>query len=383
MAAGLSIDSAFDFDAVQNRRGSHCVKWDTVPDDVIPMSIADMDFASPPCVVEALTARVSSGVYGYTFPPKSLTRTLLAWLDSQYGARADADWIVPLGGIVPALAVAAHLTEGTLAAHTPNYSMLLGAPARAGRAADLTTFPLANNGESYAIDFNALERDAPSGTGLYYLCNPHNPVGRVYDKVELERLCHIADERGWIVVSDEIHCELLFDKTHTPYWTLNDAARDHSVTFYSPGKTYNLPGIPFAFAVIPNPTLRKRFVKLNYGGGMPGIFNVTAAEAAYRDGAQWRDARLAVLRGNRDELLRRLAVDLPLARFTRPEATYLEWIDFRPYGLENPAAFILEKARVALTDGKSFGGQGYARLNFGCPRALLDQALDRIRGAFL
>ena len=372
----------FDFETVFQRRGTNSIKWNYVPDDVIAMGLADMDFASAPCITEALRARAENPLFGYTFPPKSLTEAILSWFNNCYSVTPEPDWIVPLSGIVPALAAASRITEGRLLTHTPNYSMILNAARRAGREEAMSTLPLINDAERYSIDYKALGRDTPDSTALYYLCNPHNPVGRVYSRDELERLAAIALAQNWIIVSDEIHCELVYEEKHTPYWSINDGARESSVTFYSPGKTYNLPGVPFAFAVIPNPGLRERFQKANYGMGLSGVFSYAAAESAYRDAGPWRGALIETLRCNRDFLEATLRERFPQARFPRVEGTYLQWIDFTPCGITDPAAFLLEKARVAVGDGKGFGAPGYVRLNFGCPHSVLSEALERIYIAF-
>ncbi|MDR1570076.1 MAG: aminotransferase class I/II-fold pyridoxal phosphate-dependent enzyme [Oscillospiraceae bacterium] len=378
----------FDFDSVYDRRESSSIKWAHIPEGAIAMGMADMDFASAPAITAALRERAQYPLYGYTFPPKTLIASLVGWLNERYQAEADPDWIVPLSGIVPALGVSTRLDRGGVVANTPNYPMILHAVKRSGKEDEgatehpFTAVPLTNKDEQYTIDFNALDSLAPSDATLFFLCNPHNPVGRVYDRSELEALSRLSAARGWTVISDEIHCELIYEKAHIPFWTIGEYAREHSVTFYSPGKTYNLPGIPFAFAVIPNAELRARFNKINYGMSMPGAFSYAAAEAAYSEAGAWRDELIEYLRGNRDWLAKTLFARFPKARYPQVEGTYLQWIDFTAYGLTDPAAFLLEKARVIISDGRMFGVPGYVRLNYGCPRATLERALNQMEEAF-
>ncbi|MDR2087963.1 MAG: aminotransferase class I/II-fold pyridoxal phosphate-dependent enzyme, partial [Clostridiales Family XIII bacterium] len=242
--------------------------------------------------------------------------------------------------------------------------------------------PLRNEAERYGIDFAALDRAVPQGADTYFLCNPHNPIGKAYTESELAELSGLAADRAWTVVSDEAHCELLYEGRHTPFFSVDGYARENSVCLYTPGKTYNLPGLPFSFAVIPNPALRKRFTEAGYALGHISGFSFLAAQAAYTEGEPWRAALLAYLKANRDRLAAELRRRFPLAAFTHTEATYLQWIDFRPQGAADPASFLKEKAGIIVTDGKHYGAEGYIRLNFGCPARVLDKALDLMQAAF-
>lgn len=368
----------FDFDTPVSRRGTGCVKWDSFPEKYLPMFIADSDFAVPEAITRALIARAGHPVYGYSMPGRELTEAFLGWYEHTYGLRLDPDWLELLPGIVPALAVASHVEQGTSLTVTPNYPMLLNAPLRAGRA--VATVPLRNQEEHYTFDFEAMQRAVTPDTRLFYLCNPQNPVGRVYTREELVRVSDFAQRNRLTVISDEIHSELVYDRPHTPFLSVSDYAREHSITFLAPGKTYNIPGVSLAFAVIPDPALRERFRKAGFAMGHPGIFNITAATAAYRKGGAWRDELVRYLRENRDYLEGELRRRFPLARLPHTEGTYLQWLDFRAYGLDSDKTW-RDRAGIIVNDGSGFGAPGYVRLNFGTTRANLEQALNRIQAA--
>ena len=368
----------YDFDTPVLRRGTGSIKWDTYPTEYLPMSIADTDFAVPEEITAALMARARHPVYGYSRPGDGLYEAFLGWHGRAYGLSPDREWLVLLPGIVPALAVASRVAEGTSLTVTPNYPLLLNAPERAGSV--MLTTPLHNDGERYVLDFDALEAALTEDTRIFYLCNPHNPVGRVYTREELEAVSFFAEKHGLIVVSDEIHCELVYDHPHIPFFTVSNYAREHSITFMAPGKTYNIPGVTLAFAIIPDPELRVRFQKAGFAMGHMGIFETAAAEAAYRYGGAWRDALRDYLKGNRDHLEAELRHRFPKVRFPHTEGTFLQWADFRAYGLGSGDDF-RSKAKLIVNDGKQFGLPGYVRINFGCRRSTLVEALDRMEQA--
>jgi cystathionine beta-lyase len=369
---------AFDFDTPINRRGTGCVKWDLYPEEYLPMFVADSDFAVPEQVRLALLERINHPVYGYGLPSPELIDAFLGWFEGQYGLRPEKDWLQTLPGIVPALSVASRIYEGSSITVTPNYPMLLSAPERAGR--EMIKVPLKNEDEFYSFDFDGLQSALREDTKIFYLCNPQNPVGRVYTKEELLAVSDFAEKNGLIVVSDEIHCEIVYDRPHIPFFTVSDYARENSVTLMAPGKTYNLPGVSMAFAIIPNKTLKNRFKQEGYALGQPGIFNTAAATAAYRDSGQWRDEMVSYLKANRDFLENEIKRRLPKARLTHTEGTYLQWVDLRAYGI-NGGDDLKEKAKIIANDGAPFGAPGYVRINFGCTRATLEQALEQICAA--
>jgi cystathionine beta-lyase len=365
----------YNFDEAITRRGFGSTKWDTVAEGVLPMFVADMDFRSAPPIIEAIRAKVDHGVFGYGRDPE-FPGVIKKWFWDEYQAAIEEDWVVLLPAIVPVLAAASRLREGPVLINTPNYQVLLAAPHRAGKETVLS--PLKNTGEYYEIDFGDLRRRAAEEARLFYLCNPHNPVGRVYKREELEELSAFVREKGLIVISDEAHCGLVYDRPHTPWFTVDEWAAEHSVTLMGPGKTYNIAGLPLGFAIIPNPTLREEFTRTCYALPNPGLLNLAAAKAAYGQCREWRLELVEYLRGNRDYLEQRLRASFPAAKFTHVEGTYLQWIDFRPLGIKDPYRWLQKYPKILPNDGKPFGIEGYVRINFGTTRARLAEALDRI-----
>jgi len=366
----------YDFDQEIERRGTSSIKWDLSEENEIPMFIADMDFPSAPAVKKRIEERLKNPVYGYTRTPKLLIDSFINWFREEYQFELKPEWVLPISGIVPALAVVSNIGNGSSITVTPNYHMLLDAPEKAGHK--MIRVPLKNADEYYQFDFEALAGALEEDTKLFYLCNPQNPVGRIYKKEELEEVSRFAYEHNLIVISDEIHCELVYDRKHVPFITVDDHAFHNSISFYAPGKTYNIPGVSMAFAVIPNQELRKEFEKQSYALGHPGVFNIEAGIAAYSESNEWRRELIEYLRSNRDYLETEIKKRFPLAKLTHTEATYLQWVNF---GAGIDAKFIRSHAGVWLTEGKDFGGEGYVRINFGCPKSYIREALDRIEKA--
>ena len=366
----------YDFDEKVNRRNTESIKWDIYPQDYIPLFIADMDFAVAPAITERIIERAKNPVYGYTRPAKELYTAFFNWFFEEYEYQLEKAWIELLPGIVPALAVASNVEKGKSITNIPNYPNLIGAPIAAGN--EMITVSMKNTNEFYEIDFDLLEEAITSDTKIFYLCNPHNPVGRMYTREELIKVSEFAKKYDLLVVSDEIHCELVFDRKHIPFFTVDDYAKEHSITLMAPGKTYNIPGVVVAFAIIPNQELKAKFKNAGYALSHPGVFNIEAAIAAYGESKQWKKELLEYLKGNRDYLEEELKKRFPKAKYTHVEGTYLQWIDFRGYGEHVNAEFLEKHAKIVLKDGAEFGEPGYVRLNFGCRRELLAEALDRI-----
>jgi cysteine-S-conjugate beta-lyase len=380
----MIFDDQSLFDHVVDRRGTYSAKWDKYRGkDIIPLWLADMDFPAPPAVREALRRRVEHGVFGYPAVPDELISVVLAMLWSTYGWKVEPEWLVWLPGLVTGLNVvcrAAAARGDEVMTAVPIYPPFLSAPRLSRRR--LLTVPLAVSGGAWTLDCDGIESLISPRTKLFLLCNPHNPVGRVFSRAELTRLAAICDKHDLIICSDEIHCGLVLDpdKTHVPIATLDPAIARRTVTFMSPSKTFNLPGLGCAFAIIPEAQVRKRFREA-MAGIVPGVnlFGYIAALAAYRDGSEWRAALLNYLRQNRDFLAN--AIDsMPGLLMHHVEATYLGWIDTRAAGLEDPVTFF-EAAGVGLADGAAFGGPGFVRLCFACPRPTLSEALGRMRCA--
>jgi cysteine-S-conjugate beta-lyase len=398
-----------DFDTPIERRGSASFKWDLYPDDVLPLWVADMDFAAPPPVVSALEARVAHGVYGYCATPDSLIDAVTEHLAHRYGWRIEPKWLFWLPSVVPGLEMTCRAFAGegeAVMTVTPVYPPFLEAPPHQGRR--LVTVPAlfdetapatgspppvgSSAGASVAstgvppatcwrLPLADMAAACTSDTGALLFCHPHNPLGRVWRREEVEAVVSFCRERGLVLCSDEIHCDLLLDPLeHVPAALLSDEAAEITITLMAPSKTFNLPGLNFAFAVIPDEELRRRFAAAGEGLlPFPGCFAIAAAEAAYREGGSWLAELLEYLRGNAALVESFVHDELPRVRITHVEATYLAWLDVRAVGLLDPAAACV-RAGVALSDGADFGAPGFLRLNFACTRATLSEALSRLRG---
>lgn len=375
------MTTRFDFNRLVDRRGTGSLKWDRYAGrDVLPLWVADMDFASPPAVIEALQERAAHGVFGYSHAPAALVEAVQAWLLERYGWRVAAEELVWLPGLVVGLNVACRAVGGEGAevlTLTPIYPPFLSAPELSGRR--LVTVPMVREAERWGIDFVALERALTPASRLLLWCSPHNPTGRVWSRDELERLADLCLRHNLVLCSDEIHADLVLEPgcRHLPTATLDAAVAKRTITLMAPSKSFNLPGLNCAFALIPDPALQARFRRA-MAGIVPhvNLFGYAAALAAYRDSADWLAALLDYLRGNRN-LVDAAVAAMPGLRTTSVEATYLTWIDARDMGWENPAQ-VFEEGGVGLSDGREFGAPGFVRLNFGCPRPVLQEALERM-----
>jgi cystathionine beta-lyase len=380
----LKKDTCFDFSIPVERRDTASMKWDKYKGrDIIPLWVADMDFCSPPAVIAALQQRIAHGVFGYTIPPESLNSIVVKMLQADYGWEIEPQWLVWMPGLVTGLNVACRAVgkdDDDVMTAVPVYPPFLTAPENSRRR--LVKVPLQEKDNRWTFDFDRLESAITPGTRLFLLCNPHNPVGRIFSRDELTALAMICEKNNIIICSDEIHCGLLLDedKAHLPTSTLDPEVAKRTITLMSPSKTFNLPGLGCAFAVISDEKLRRRFVQAKSGiVPLVNALGFAAAEAAYRDCADWHAGLLEYLRGNRDTVARAIA-DMPLLSMAPLEATYLAWIDVRSADLPNPVRFF-EDAGVGLQDGIEFDGPGFVRLNFGCQLPLLEEALERMSAA--
>jgi cystathionine beta-lyase len=369
-----------DFDRVVARRGTASFKWELYGEDMLPLWVADMDFPSPPPVVDALRRRAEHGVYGYTLVTEALTDALRADVERRHGWRIEPEWLVWLPGVVPGLSLCCRAYAGPgdeVMTVTPVYPPFLEAPPDQERR--LLTVPARAASGRWELPLGAMEAALTPRTRMLLFCHPHNPLGRVWRRDEVTAVVEFCRRHGLVLCSDEIHCDLVLDDlAHVPSATADPAAPELTVTLMSPSKTYNLPGLNFAFAVVPDEGLRARFTAAAAGVlPFPGCFAVTAAAAAYREGGPWLAELLSYLRGNRDALEAFVGASLPRVTMTHVEATYLAWLDVRDLGLDDPAA-VCRRAGVALSDGADFGAPGFLRLNFACPRATLEEALTRL-----
>lgn len=382
----------FDFDREINRQTpplNDAIKWGKYAGtDILPMWIADMDFAVATPIQEALQQRISHGVLGYPQVTREVVDAVLLHLSRDLGWQVDPDWLVWLPGLVTGLNVACRsigeAEDGVLTA-VPIYPPFMSAPHLSGRR--LQTFQLtqAANSGKWLWDIDAMLAAADDSTRLLMLCNPHNPVGRVWHRDELLAIADIAEQRDWIVCSDDIHCELVLEQgvRYTPLASLSPEIARRTITLFAPSKTYNIPGLGASFAVVPDATLRRRFERA-MAGIVPhiNVLGYTGMVAAYTQGVPWRDAVVRYLRDNRDHLVRAIR-GIPGLSMHSPEATYLAWIDAsgiaRPSGLT--AAAFFEQAGLGLSAGQDFlpGGTDYVRLNFACTRKTLDLAISRLK----
>lgn len=372
------------FDQIPERCGTGSLKWDRYRDrDVVPLWVADMDFYSPQPVIEALQTRAALGVYGYTVPYPEVTDAVLAYLRSRHGLEASADWIVWLPGLVQGLNLICRAVgeSGDAVMITPPvYPPFLSAPGFSDR--ERIDAELRWDGSRWTFDFEAMERLVTPRTKLFVLCSPHNPVGRVWTREELERVVDFCERYDLVLCSDEIHCDLILDDVpFVPTLSLGERAAKRTVTFLSPSKTYNLPGLSCAYAVIPDAKLRTAFKKACRGVVTEiNAFGYVGCLNAYQHGEPWRRELIAYLRTNRDLVYRELGPLAPKLKMWPMEATYLAWIDARGLGVENPHRFF-EEHGVGLSNGVDFGAPGFVRLNFGCSRATLVEGLERIKRA--
>lgn len=373
--------SDFDFDRLIDRRGGDSLKWNKYATrDVLPLWVADMDFAAPPAVVAALQQRVAQQHFGYSEAWPALIDAVVGHLQREYQWHVEPEWLVWLPGLVTGINVACRAVEGSVLTATPVYPPFLSAPRLSGRK--LVQSALRLHDGHWGWDFAALEAALTPETSLLLLCHPHNPVGRAWQQSELAALADFCQRHDLIVCSDEIHCGLILDagRQHIPLAMIDADIARRCITLMAPSKTYNIPGLGCALAVISDAPLRRRFT-----GAMRGIvphvntLGLVACEAAYRDCDEWHAALIGTLRANRDRVESAVAA-IPGLSMTHVEATYLAWIDARGLGVADPAAF-LEAAGVGLSSGGDFGLPGWVRLNFGCPLSTLDSALERMASA--
>lgn len=372
----------FDFDAPVDRAGTWSTRWDRYAGrDVIPLWVADSDFRAPPAVLAALAARVAHGVFGYTTPPQALSEAIVERMQRRYGWRIEPSWIVFLPGVVPGLHLAARKLvppDGHVLVPTPVYQHLKRAAELAPRAH--TDVPLVLQDGRWVIDEDFLESSLRKETKLFFLCNPQNPGGTVFRREELERIAALT--RDLVIVSDEIHCDLVLDagRRHVPIASLSPEVSRRTVTLMSASKTFNFPSSGCAWAIIEDQALRGAFAADVHAHVLhsPSVFGYEATLAAFRHGDAWLEAQLEYLRGNRDLVERTVGATagLPMAHV---EGTYLAWIDCSSLRV-NAYEYFLENG-VALSPGAQFGAPRFVRLNFATQRARLRAALERMRAA--
>jgi cystathionine beta-lyase len=376
----------YDFDTCPERNGYGSLKWDKYKGrDVLPLWVADMDFVTAPEILDALQERLDHGVFGYTIPHEAPIEAVINYLDRQHGYSARASWLNFLPGLVPAINLCCHaFTEpgDSVMTATPVYPPFITAPDYAER--ELIKVPLCLDGQDrWTLDIDAMEAAIQAHTKIFVLCSPHNPVGRVFSKEELNALADFCERHDLILISDEIHCDLVFDTEakHTLTATLSEQIADRTVTLMAPSKTYNLPGLACAFSVIENTKLRAQFQKTIRGIITEvNCFGYAGITAAYDHGEPWRHALLAYLRNNYNLIFDFIRKEIPEITFRPMESTYLAWLDVSKLGIKDPVKHF-EKHGVGLSDGTPFDGHQHLRLNFGCPHSRLEEGLEKIKAA--
>jgi cysteine-S-conjugate beta-lyase len=373
------------FDSIIDRKKTDSFKWDFFgdPEHVIPMPVADMDFRCPEPVIDAMRLATEHGIYGYSICPAELTELVIEQTFEKYNWKIEAEWIIWLPGLVPGITTACKCIGqigDSIMTPIPVYHPFHQGIGHAERKM-IPVQMMEENGR-YVLNYNEIERSFDSSTKLFLLCNPHNPAGTVFTKFELEKLADLCQKNNTIICSDEIHCELILDKTqkHIPIASLNKWVENNSITLLSPSKTYNIASMGCSLAVIPNPEIRARFEQAK-AGMVPMLSRhaYLAALAAYKHGEPWRDKLLIYLRQNHDYLLERINKIQGL-KMLPLQATYLAWIDCRNSPINNMLQLLLDNG-VRIIDGSLFKGEGFIRLNFACPFSVLEEAVNRIEKA--
>ena len=384
----------YDFDKLINRHGSHAIKVEALKqyfgrEDLIPLWVADMDFATPDFIIDALRKRLEHPIFGYTAGYDGYWQSIENWLMNQHGWQVQREWLQYIPGIVKGIAMVmqAFTKAGDkVIIQPPVYHPFRLVPENNGR--EVVYNPLKKCNGSYCMDFEHLESIIDQQCKVLILSNPHNPAGIVWDKATLQQLADIAVKHNLLVISDEIHCDMaLFGHKHTPFATVSENAARCSITFGAPSKTFNIAGIVSSYAIVPDEQLRSKFFSWLEANemNMATIFAMTATEAAFNNGEDWRREMLAYVEQNIIFIEDFLAKELPQVKLMRPQASFLVWFDFSALGLEHNKLLdlLINKAHLAMNDGAMFGpgGEQHTRLNVGTQRSVLAQAMQQLKEA--
>ena len=387
---------SFDFDKTTSRRGTHSAKWDGLEDrgvsadDGIPMWVADMDFTPPASVTNALSTQVASGFLGYYTGDESWRAAICAWMKTRHAWDIEPDWLVPTYGVISGISLAIQAfsePDDSVVIFSPVYPGFISAIKATNRKIHFAELRLGQ--ARHEMDLEALDRDLPKDARIVILCSPHNPGGRIWSVEEQRALGEFCERRGLLLISDEIHHDLVYGgNSHVPFVKAMPELSHRTITFASPTKTFNIAGLHLAEAIIADEKLRAKFIAAAGNSGLlhHNTLGMIGAEAAYAGGADWLDALLVYLEANRDLFNARLARELPGLRTLPLESTYLSWVDFSDTGLspDEVETRLKTEARIAVSTGNTFGpgGESWMRFNIALPRPLLDQAIDRLVDVF-
>lgn len=385
----------YNFDKVIDRRGTGAIKLEALETmfgdaDLLPLWVADMDFETPEFITEALRRRLDHSLFGYTVEPADYRPTIVKWIADHHGWDIRSEWMAYIPGIVKGIGMAINVFVGEdekVIIQPPVYHPFRLTPE--GNKRKVVFNPLIENTDgTYSMDFDNLAKVADEKCRLLILSNPHNPGGIVWDRETLQRLAKFCHERGIIVISDEIHCDMaLYGHKHIPFASVSDEAAACSITFGAPSKTFNIAGIVSSYAIVPDEKLRDRFFSWLTANEFdaPTMFATIATTAAFKEGEEWRREMLEYVQGNIDYVIEYCAEHIPQIKPRRPQASFLIWLDCRGLGLSHDALIELfvKKARLALNDGEMFGpgGEGFMRLNIASPRSIIHQALEQLKEA--
>ncbi|WAA11822.1 MalY/PatB family protein [Fervidibacillus halotolerans] len=384
-----------DFDKIIERKNTDSIKWCGMEkifgtNDLLPMWVADMDFSPPLEILEALKERINHPVFGYSMLKESTFTTIQQWMKKRYHWEISESWVLPSHGVVTSIAFSIQaLTkpgDGVLIqtpVYAPFYQMI--------EANDRVVVknPLILNDGKYEIDFDDFEKKCQSGVKLFILCNPHNPVGRVWTKEELEKMGFLCEKYGVNIVSDEIHADIIYNpNVHTPIASINEDLQGRTISLYAPSKTFNIPGIQSSFMVISNESIRLKIQKTQQKVGFHGlnVFANTVLDVAYKHGERWLETLISYLQSNIELATNYIRKEIPELKVIQPEGTYLLWIDCRATGLSDDELkeHLIKKGKLALEPGTKYGveGSGFVRMNIGCPKPILIEGLRRLKKAF-
>lgn len=384
----------YNFDEIVPRLGTDCVKYDAAESifgtsDLIPMWVADMDFRCPPCVTEVLRKRIEHDIFGYTFLSPEWKPAIMNWVGRRYNWQVTEEEIGFVGGIVPAIAFAIQCFSSVgdnILVQPPVYHPYFHVPKDLGR--NVLVNPLKLVDGQYSIDFDDFEKKA-SESRIFILCSPHNPGGRVWNRQELQRMAEICARHNVLVISDEIHCDMtLKGYSHVPFAAVSKVAEENCITFMAASKSFNIAGLKSSYHIIKNKKLREEYSEFLRRSELDfaPLFATATVAVAYNEGEEWLNQMMEYVEGNVDYMQKYIAENMPILSIIRPQASYLVFIDARALKMEQPALvdFFVKQAKVGMNDGAMFGkgGEGFMRMNVGCPRSVLRKALEQIKAAY-